>query len=139
MRRSELCSHLHDCHLHIEGAKLAEIQITQQVRGLWSAYDERNYALMSCQYAMPQGKFAGHNAVNVMFGKEPISYLQPQYATCLDLGPENALLTNGWERNVEMFGSEAKALKNQIVTQWIYPAGSVEETLKMSAPEVLAS
>ncbi len=101
--------------------------------------DERNYALMSCQHAMPQGKFAGHNAVNVMFGKEPISYLQPRYATCLDLGPENALLTNGWERNVEMFGREAKALKSQIVTQWIYPAGSVEETLKMSAPEVLTS
>lgn len=99
--------------------------------------DDRNYAVMSCQHAMPQGKFAGHNAINFMFSREPISYLQPRYLTCLDLGPENALLTVGWERNVKMFGAEAKALKTQIVTQWIYPAQNVEETIKMSAPEIL--
>ena len=99
--------------------------------------DDRNYAVMSCQHAMPQGKFAGHNAVNFMFDREPISYSQPRYATCLDLGPGNALFTVGWERNTKMFGPEAKTLKTQINTQWIYPAENVEETIKMSAPEIL--
>lgn len=98
--------------------------------------DDHNYAVMSCQHAMPQGKFAGHNAVNFMFDREPLSYLQPRYVTCLDLGPENALLTVGWERDVKMLGPEAKGLKHQIVTQWIYPAQNVEETVKMSAPEI---
>jgi len=84
--------------------------------------DDRNYALMSCQHAMPQGKFAGHNAVNVMFGKEPISYLQPRYATCLDLGFENALLTAGWDRDVKLLGPEAKALKIQITHESVNKA-----------------
>lgn len=98
--------------------------------------DDRNYALMSCQHAMPQGKFAGHNAVNLMFGSEMTPYSQPQYATCLDLGPENAIFTLGWDRQVRMTGPDAKKLKTQIVTQWIYPSPDVEETVKMSVPEV---
>lgn len=100
--------------------------------------DDRNYAVMSCQHAMPQGKFAGHNAVNLMFGRDSIPYLQPRYVTCLDLGTEDALLTVGWERDIKMIGAEAKALKTQIVSQWIYPAENVEETIKMSIPETLA-
>ncbi|MBI3524233.1 MAG: FAD-dependent oxidoreductase [Betaproteobacteria bacterium] len=99
--------------------------------------DQHNHALMSCQHAMPQGKFAGHNAVNQMFGEQLLAYSQPRYNTCLDLGPENALLTTGWERNVKMSGVDAKSLKNQIVTQWIYPKEDVESNLKMSTPEVL--
>lgn len=99
--------------------------------------DGRNYAVMSCQHAIPQGKLAGHNAINSMFGKPPLPYFQPQYVTCLDLGPDDALFTVGWEHNVKMLGSEAKILKGQINTQWIYPALNVEETIKMSAPEIL--
>lgn len=98
--------------------------------------DQRNHALMSCQHAMPQGKFAGHNAVNQMFGKEPLAYSQPRYVTCLDLGPENALLTEGWERSFKMSGPDAKALKTQIVTQWICPKEDLETNLKLSTPEV---
>ena len=100
--------------------------------------DDRHFAVMSCQHAMPQGKFAGHNAVNSLFGKELIPYSQPRYATCLDLGSENALFTVGWEREVKMVGRDAKELKNQIVSQWIYPAQDIEKTIGMSAPEVLA-
>jgi len=77
---------------------------TAAKRELWSLVRDG----LSARHA-PR-KFAGHNAVNVMFGKEPISYLQSRYATCLDLGPENALLTNGWERNDEMYGREAKGM-----------------------------
>lgn len=97
--------------------------------------DDQNDSVMSCQHAIPQGKIAGHNAVNQMFGRNVIPYSQPHYVTCLDLGPENALLTVGWERKVQMFGPEAKKLKSQIMTEWIYPAQDVEETIKSSAPE----
>lgn len=45
LSRPEFCSHLHDYHLHIEGAKHVEIQITQQVRGLWRAYDSLTISL----------------------------------------------------------------------------------------------
>jgi NADH dehydrogenase len=99
--------------------------------------DEKNYAVMSCQHAIPQGKFAGNNAVNQLFGKEMKPYSQPRYATCLDLGAETALFTTGWKREIKLLGAEAKALKNQIVTQWIYPAQDIEETIRMSVPEVL--
>jgi len=96
--------------------------------------DDDHYALMSCQHAIPQGKFAGHNAVNVMFGNAMKPYAQPQYATCLDLG-EHALFTLGWERKLQLTGPEAKDLKMQINTTWIYPSLDVEDTLTMSAPE----
>lgn len=99
--------------------------------------DEHHYAVLSCQHAIPQGKFAGHNAVNALFGQALLPYRQPRYTTCLDLGADNALFTVGWERQVKMVGAAAKALKTQIVTQWICPAPGVEETLKMSVPDVL--
>jgi NADH dehydrogenase len=100
--------------------------------------DDQNYAMMSCQHAIPQGKFAGHNAVNLIFDRSLIPYSQPEYVTCLDLGFGSSLLTAGWERNVQMTGPEAKAMKDQIVTQWICPAQDVEETIKMSVPEIRA-
>ena len=99
--------------------------------------DPDNYALMSCQHAMPQGKFAGHNAVCTLFSGEMKSYAQPKYLTCIDLGGSNALFTSGWERSVQMTGSDAKELKTNITTQWIYPAADVSETLKMSFPELI--
>ena len=96
--------------------------------------DEQHYAVMSCQHAIPQGKFAGHNAVNVLFGQSLKIYSQSHYVTCLDLGTQSALFTQGWSRNVDKTGLDAKKLKTQIVTQWIYPAADVASTLKMSEP-----
>jgi len=101
--------------------------------------DEQHSSVMSCQHAIPQGKFAGHNAVNALFGKELVPYAQPRYATCLDLGSEQALLTSGWERIPKMTGVSAKELKTEIVTQWIVPAINVEETVKMSMPVILTN
>jgi NADH dehydrogenase len=88
---------------------------------------------------MPQGKFAGHNAVNALFGKELLPYAQPRYGTCLDLGSEQALVTSGWERIPKMTGVSAKELKTEIVTQWIVPASDVEATVKMSMPIILTN
>ncbi len=101
--------------------------------------DDHNYAMMSCQHAIPQGKFAGHNAVNLMFDKSLIPYSQPRYITCLDLGVGDSLVTTGWERNIKMVGFEAKAMKEEIVTQWIVPAKNVEETVRMSFPVIRKS
>jgi len=97
--------------------------------------DQENFALMSCQHAMAQGKQVGGNAVNYLFDESMSAYAQPNYVTCLDLGENDALFTMGWDRQVQKTGNEAKSLKSQIVQQWIYPADDVEKTLLMSDPE----
>ncbi|WP_454735849.1 NAD(P)/FAD-dependent oxidoreductase [Cupriavidus necator] len=83
--------------------------------------DEGNYTMMSCQHAMALGRSAGHNVAADLLGETPIPYSQPKYVTCLDLGPWGAVYTEGWDRQVKLVGAEAKALKTQINTEWIYP------------------
>jgi NADH dehydrogenase len=83
--------------------------------------DDSHVALMSCQHAVPMGKHAGYNAARELLGLPPREYSQPYYVTCLDLGDFGAILTNGWERNIDQVGAETKALKKTINTQWIYP------------------
>jgi NADH dehydrogenase len=83
--------------------------------------DEGNYAKMSCQHAMNLGRSAGNNVAADLLGVEPIPYSQPKYVTCLDLGPWGAVYTEGWDREVKLAGAQAKALKRQINTEWIYP------------------
>lgn len=83
--------------------------------------DEGGHAMMSCQHAMGLGRSAGHNAAAELLGEPSISYSQPKYVTCLDLGPWGAVYTEGWDRQVKMAGAEAKALKTKINTEWIYP------------------
>lgn len=83
--------------------------------------DAGNYTLMSCQHAMALGRSAGHNVAADLLGKPAIPYSQPKYVTCLDLGPWGAVYTEGWDRQVKLVGAEAKALKTQINTEWIYP------------------
>ncbi|MEM5315028.1 NAD(P)/FAD-dependent oxidoreductase [Paraburkholderia sp. JHI869] len=83
--------------------------------------DEGNHTMMSCQHAMNLGRSAGHNAAADLLGLEQIPYSQPKYVTCLDLGPWGAVYTEGWEREVKLQGAEAKKLKHQINSEWIYP------------------
>lgn len=83
--------------------------------------DADNHALMSCQHAMNMGRSAGYNVAADLLGLPTQAYAQPVYVTCLDLGPWGAVYTEGWERQVKLQGAEAKALKRQINTQWIYP------------------
>lgn len=80
-----------------------------------------NYALMSCQHATRMGAFAGHNAAAELLGVPTISYHQEAYVTCLDLGDAGAVFTRGWDRQVEFVGAEAKKMKQEINTVWIYP------------------
>lgn len=83
--------------------------------------DEGHHALMSCQHAMSLGRVAGHNAAAELVGLPTHAYSQPKYVTCLDLGPWGALYAEGWDRQVQVVRNEAKTIKRQINTAWIYP------------------
>ncbi|MGE7991654.1 NAD(P)/FAD-dependent oxidoreductase [Pseudomonas sp. NPDC089554] len=82
-----------------------------------------NFAVMSCQHAIPLGRYAGNNAAAELIGEAPMTYSQPKYVTCLDLGAWGAVYTEGWDRKVSppTDKTEAKALKQQINSVWIYP------------------
>lgn len=83
--------------------------------------DLGNVAAMSCQHAMALGRSAGHNAAQELMGLPLRPYDQVKYVTCLDLGPWGAVLTEGWDRQIVMSGKDAKDLKHQINSVWIYP------------------
>ncbi len=74
----------------------------------------------SAQHAIPQGAYAGHNAVADLFDAELTALQTLPYGTCLDLGAAGAVFTEGWDRKVVLTGHEAKALKRDINTIWIY-------------------
>jgi NADH:quinone reductase (non-electrogenic) len=83
--------------------------------------DHGHHALMSCQHALTMGRYAGHNVAAALVGLPAMPYRQPQYVTCLDLGGWGAVYTEGWDREVKIVGSDAKALKRMINTKVIYP------------------
>lgn len=87
-----------------------------------------NYAVMSCQHARRLGAFAGHNAVADLLGEATLAYDQPVYVTCLDLGPDNAIFTRGWDSKVEITGARAKEVKKEINEVWIYPPAAERTT-----------
>jgi NADH dehydrogenase len=96
--------------------------------------------LMSCQHAIPLGKFAGNNAAADLLGGELMPYRQPDYVTCLDLGEAGALFTRGWDRTVLFTGAIGKRLKEQINQRDIYPplTGRREDLLEAARPEVVS-
>lgn len=95
--------------------------------------EDGHFAMQSCQHATPFGKFAGHNVAADLLGLEPASFAPNPYVTCLDLGPAGAVLTAGWDRDVKMTGSDAKAVKHKINTEWIYPPVDDEDTILQQA------
>lgn len=93
-------------------------------------------AVMSCQFSQWQGRWAGHNAVNELFGEELKPYIQEGYNTCLDLGSDTALITDGWDRILHKTGTEAKKVKTWICTDLIYPSDNPLEALEESYPKI---
>jgi NADH dehydrogenase len=83
--------------------------------------DDAHVASMSCQHAIQLGRFAGHNAIRYLLGLNTRPYRQERYVTCLDLGPDGAMFSSGWQRVVLKTGAEAKAIKRQINRERIYP------------------
>jgi len=98
--------------------------------------DKGMTAVMSCQFSQWQGRWAGHNAVNDLFGEDLKQYIQIGYNTCLDLGPDTALITDGWDRVIHKTGEAAKATKKWICTDLIYPSGDVEQAVLESVPHI---
>ena len=107
-----------DSHLKVIGQQ--DIFATGDVA--YAATDDLgNHALMTCQHAIVLGRHAGNNVAAQILGVDPISYSQPKYVTCLDLGGWGAVYTEGWDRQVKLTRQEGKSLKTQINTVWIYP------------------
>ncbi|ANI40006.1 NAD(P)/FAD-dependent oxidoreductase [Mycolicibacterium vaccae] len=94
-----------------------------------ASVEDGHVTMQSCQYATPLGKFAGYNVAADLLGLDLVPFAPNPYVTCLDLGPAGAVLTTGWDREVQMTGSEAKAFKHRINTEWIYPPVDDEEAI----------
>jgi NADH:ubiquinone reductase (H+-translocating) len=96
--------------------------------------------IMSCQYARPMGRFAGHNAVAGLLGHPMLPLSIDWYVTVLDLGDWGALYTAGRDRQVRLTGAAAKQVKKTINQQRIYPPRSRnrDEILDAAAPTVQA-
>ena len=95
--------------------------------------DAGNHTVLSCQHALSLGRVAGHNAAAELLGLPTVRYSQPKYVTCLDLGPWGAVYTEGWDRQVKMVRDEAKSLKRNINTVWIYPPKPDREAAFLAA------
>jgi NADH dehydrogenase len=102
--------------------------------------DGAHPTVMSCQFARPMGRFAGHNVVADLFGKPMLPLTIDWYVTVLDLGRWGALYTVGWDREVSATGSAAKATKQLINQNRIYPprTGRREDLFAAAAPTVQA-
>ncbi|MFK4489396.1 NAD(P)/FAD-dependent oxidoreductase [Bradyrhizobium sp. USDA 336] len=105
-----------------------------------SVIDGLHPTVMSCQFARPMGRFAGHNVVADLVGLPMLPLRIDWYVTVLDLGGWGALYTEGWNREVRATGAEAKATKETINRKRIYPplSGRKDELFAAAAPTVQA-
>lgn len=105
---------------YLRASQAADIFVTGDVAH--AATDAQgNVAVMSCQHALSLGRVAGHNAAAELVGLPLHAYSQPKYVTCLALGAWGALYTEGWDRQICLTRQDAKNLKRDITTKWIYP------------------
>ncbi|MHC2463785.1 NAD(P)/FAD-dependent oxidoreductase [Bradyrhizobium embrapense] len=100
--------------------------------------DGEHPTVMSCQFARPMGRFAGHNVVADLFGEPLLPLDIDWYVTVLDLGAWGALYTTGWDREVHTSGAAAKLTKQTINQQRIYPPrdGDRAALLAAAAPTI---
>ena len=105
-----------------------------------SVVDGLHPTVMSCQFARPMGRFAGHNVVADLAGLPMLPLRIDWYVTVLDLGGWGALYTEGWDREVRATGAAAKVTKQTINRKRIYPplTGSKDELFAAAAPTVQA-
>ncbi|WP_141064760.1 NAD(P)/FAD-dependent oxidoreductase [Pseudomonas lactucae] len=125
--------------LHVDGTLKVKGQTDVFAAGdvAYAATDDLgNVAAMSCQHAIALGRYAGHNVAADLIGVAPMTYSQPKYVTCLDLGAWGAVYTEGWDRQLKLVGQEAKDLKHQINSVWIYPPAA-ERAAALAAADPL--
>jgi NADH:ubiquinone reductase (H+-translocating) len=98
--------------------------------------DDTHLSVMSCQHSRPMGRFAGYNVIGDLLGEPMMALRIPWYVTVLDLGPAGAVYTEGWDRQVAACGAVAKATKQVINTERIYPPlnGNRDDILAAAAP-----
>ncbi|WP_323151493.1 NAD(P)/FAD-dependent oxidoreductase [Pseudomonas glycinae] len=126
--------------LHVDGhlKVLGHVDVFAAGDVAYAATDDLgNYAAMSCQHAISLGRYAGNNVAADLIGVAPITYRQPKYVTCLDLGAWGAVFTEGWDRQLKLVGQEAKDLKTQINTVWIYPPAADRATALAAADPLI--
>jgi NADH dehydrogenase len=102
--------------------------------------DDEHLSVMSCQHGRPMGRYAGYNVISDLLGAPMLSLRIPWYVTVLDLGPAGAVYTEGWDRKVVSRGEEAKATKQVINGERIYPplTGDRAALLAAAAPNLQA-
>ena len=102
--------------------------------------DGAHATVMSCQFARPMGRFAGHNVVADLFAQPMLPLAIDWYVTVLDLGGWGALYTVGWDRQVHSTGAAAKLTKQTINHKRIYPPrnGDRGALLAAAAPTIQA-
>ena len=125
--------------LHVDGTLKVKGQADIFAAGdvAYAATDDLgNVAAMSCQHAIALGRYAGNNVAADLIGVAPMTYSQPKYVTCLDLGAWGAVYTEGWDRQVKLVGQEAKDLTHQINSVWIYPPAA-ERAAALAAADPL--
>ena len=105
-----------------------------------SVIDGIHSTVMSCQFARPMGRFAGHNVVADLFSLPMLPLQIDSYVTVLDLGAWGALYTVGWDRQVHSVGASAKITKQIINRERIYPprTRSRSDLLAAAAPTIQA-
>jgi NADH:ubiquinone reductase (H+-translocating) len=113
------------------------------VEHVWAAGDQaralvdgHHVAMMSCQHAIPQGRYAGHNAMSALLDLRSKPYQQRFYLSCLDLGEWGGLMTIGQDRNrIIATKQKAKDFKRYINTSLIYPQlGNPKALAKAARP-----
>ncbi|WP_327147251.1 NAD(P)/FAD-dependent oxidoreductase [Nocardia sp. NBC_01329] len=97
--------------------------------------DPDHSTVQSCQYAVPLGKTAGHNAAADLLGLAALPFAPDPYVTCLDLGAAGAVLAEGWDRRVQASGSEGKKIKEYIM-QLIHPPVDDADAILSAAREI---
>ncbi|MGN8554405.1 UNVERIFIED_CONTAM: FAD-dependent oxidoreductase, partial [Microbacterium sp. SLM126] len=95
-------------------------------------------SVMSCQHARPMGRYAGHNAVCELFGKDLLALNIDWYTNIIDLGPAGAVYAQGWNREVVAVGEQAKQTKQVINRERIYPPrnGVRADILAAASPDL---
>lgn len=84
------------------------------------------------------GRYAGYNVIGDLLGAPMMPLRIPWYVTVLDLGEAGAVYTEGWDRRVVSTGAEAKATKQVINGERIYPPLTRDRAalLAAAAPEL---
>lgn len=95
--------------------------------------DPDHAAPMSCQFAIPTGIAAGHNAMAELLGEAPREFVHARYVTCTDLGDAGGLLTQGWAREPVSSGASAKETK-QAIMRMICPPTERDALYAMATP-----